>query len=75
MTGRYVVTDRSSGHVLSSPTELREPDTNRPACAIWSWVPDPEGNRGHHFPSRAEAKAVVRSLGASLDGVPFRRAA
>jgi len=75
MSGKYIVLDRTSGHVLSSPTELREPETNRLACAIWSWVPDPEGRSGHHFASRSEAKARVRSLGKSVDKVTFRRAA
>ena len=75
MSKRYVAVKKANGHVLSSPSEFREPDTNQLACSIWSWVPDPEGIKGHHFDSRAQAKEVIRAIGTDISQVSFRKAA
>lgn len=73
MIQRYAAMRKTDRCVLSSPTELHDPRTDRLACSIWSWVPDPDGIKAHHFDSRADAKAVLRNMGADLSKVSFHR--
>ncbi len=75
MSGRYVVVERTTGHVLSSPSDVHDPGTGRIALSLWGWVPDPDGRKGHHFASRGDAKGILRSLGRPLSEVSFRKAA
>jgi len=75
MARRYTTVLKPYGHVLSSPSELHDPESGALACRIWSWVADPDGKRAHHFDSRSDAKAIVRQLGVAMSQVSFRKVA